>query len=114
MEQNQKEKLEIKKHYRNEIKNIKIKDSLDKYDFNNLNEKLKESEKFIQIMKEKKLEYNKKEVGFRMKIKEMEKMISQKNENLLMLNEELNTYIYLFYSKNKNKKSDDLLIFDEN
>ena len=100
MEQNQKEKLEIKKHYRNEIKNIKIKDSLDKYDFNNLNEKLKESEKFIQIMKEKKLEYNKKEVGFRMKIKEMETMISQKNENLLMLNEELNTYIYLFYSKN--------------
>ena len=107
IEQNQKEKLKMKKQFRNEINNLKIKDSIEKYDINNLNGKIKDLEKIIEIMKEKKIDYNKKEIGFRLKIKELEKIISQKNENLLMLNEELNNYIYLIYSKNKNKKLND-------
>ena len=114
IEQNKKERNEIKKQFLNELNNLKIKQSLEKYDINKLNEKLRELEDIIEKIKEKNNEYKRKEIELKMKIKELEKIICQKNENLSMINEELNTYINLVYIQSKKDKLNNLLNINSN
>ena len=97
IKQNKKEKQEMKNKLINELEKLNIQDSSVKDNINELNEKISELEKIIENMKEEKLQSVQKEYGYKMKIKEMENIINEKNENFIMLNEELNSYINLYY-----------------
>ena len=102
IKQNKKEKLEMKKQFKKELSRFSIKESIGREYKEQLNEKIKELENVKELMREKKLEFNQKEVKYKVKIEGLENIINQQNENALMLNEELNSYYYLVYIKSKN------------
>ena len=102
IKQNKKEKLEMKKQFKKELSRFSIEKSIGREYKEKLNEKIKELENVKELMREKKLEFNQKEVKYKVKIEGLENIINQQNENALMLNEELNSYYYLVYIKSKN------------
>ena len=102
IKQNKKEKLEMKKQFKKELSRFSIEKSIGREYKEQLKEKIKELENVKELMREKKLEFNQKEVKYKVKIEGLENIINQQNENALMLNEELNSYYYLVYIKSKN------------
>ena len=96
---NKKEKEEMKREFRSELREKNNLFMLEKNKENELNEQLDEMVKIIEDLKKEKIEIRKIDLIDKSIIKKLENKINEKNENIMMINEELECYI---------KKSDNL------
>ena len=96
---NKKEKEEMKREFRSELREKNNLFMLEKNKENELNEQMDEMMKIIEDLKKEKIGIRKIDLIDKSIIKKLENKINEKNENIMMINEELECYI---------KKSDNL------
>ena len=99
IDSNKKEKEEMKREFRSELREKNNLFILEKNKENELNEQMDEMMKIIEDLKKEKIEIRKIDLIDKSIIKKLENKINEKNENIMMINEELECYI---------KKSDNL------